>query len=273
MNVLKRIASAIQNIRKPIKVGVPTVASDSELMKDRIAIVTGGSGDIGYAITKKIVGNGGRVIIVGRSEQKLKKVAHELGSNVGYVCGDIATCSTHSKIIAEAEEVFGKVPDVIVNSAGSIADTLFGDMNEDEWDRVMNINIKGLVFFTQTLSNIWIENMIKGRILNVSSASGGKPGWTVYQISKAALNSATVGMASVLARHGIVVNSIAPGPVQSSAINNGSENIHSEYPSGRITTVDEVAQWSVYLLSDFGAQTSGAILALSGGNGIYHLER
>ena len=171
-------------------------------------------------------------------------------------------------------QIYDKI-DILVNSAGVHCKDIFGNVSISEWDNVMNINLKGVYFMTQTVANYMVDNGIKGHILNVSSASCAKPGWTPYEISKSALKSMTCGFAHKLIPYGIVVNSIAPGPVATEMLGRGAgDNLKWEgNPTGRMATAEEIANLAVTMVSDLGDLIVGDTYFISGGSGTICLDK
>ena len=120
-----------------------------------------------------------------------------------------------------------------------------------------------------------IENHIKGHILIVSSASSAKPGWTPYEISKNGVKALTLGFADKLIKHGIVVNSIAPGPVSTPMLgkNDTSDIAWEGNPTGRMSTPAEIANWALFMVSDIGNMVVGDTFYISGGSGTICLDK
>ena len=165
-------------------------------------------------------------------------------------------------------DLFEKEPiDILVNSAGVHGSDKFGCVTEETFDSVMNTNVKALYFLSQTVSNLMIQNDIKGHILNLSSASALKPSWTPYEISKRAVDGITQGMAHKLIQHGIVVNAIAPGPTATSMIREDGNLEWPFNPSGRMSTVEEIANLALYMVSPMGDGIVGDTFYLTGGSG------
>ena len=139
----------------------------------------------------------------------------------------------------------------------------------------MDVNLKSMYFACQEVANYMINNKIKGHILNVSSASSAKPGWTPYEISKNAVRALTLGFADKLVKHGIVVNAIAPGPVSTPMLKNmDKEDISWQgNPTGRMSTPAEIANWVVFMASDMGNMIIGDTFFISGGSGTICIDK
>lgn len=252
---------------------VPIIIKDIEnnLLVGKRAFITGGSSGIGFSIAKKFIASGCEVIIGGSDESKLQKCAEELNCN--FLTADLNDISNLK------EKIFKKlgVVDILVNSAGYHGADQFGEVTSEEWDKVMNINLKGMYFACQFVSEMMINHKIKGHILNVSSASSLKPGWTPYEISKRAVNGLTLGFADKLIQYGIVVNGIAPGPTATPMLGkslDGDLNLAwSANPSGRMSTVEEVANLALFMVSDLGNGIIGDTFFLTGGSGTVCIDK
>jgi 3-oxoacyl-[acyl-carrier protein] reductase len=264
-------AAVIALKRKELRtVPIPHLTDNAGLLEGRCALITGGSGGIGRAIAKVFVGSGARVILAGRTQERLTDVARELGDSASTLVLDLS----HPETFTEALSSLSAYPDILVNSGGALSQMPFGEITIEEYDRVMDANVKGMLFLSQEVSNRWKAEGTRGNILNISSGSQYKPGWTTYQVSKNAVDALTRGMASFLVDHDIVVNAIAPGPVATSMLDMSSGDLTFPYnPKGRVVTPQEVAQWCLYLVSDLGRYAVGSTFALTGGNGFFQWER
>lgn len=254
------VSEKITPVKTPVVYG--------ELLNEKKALIIGGSGGIGSAIAAAFVTNGAQVIVSGTNEEKLKDICNKIGPSCKYIIIDVTNPSSFKDKIHEAHEMFGKI-DVLVNSAGIHCKNTFGNVSVDDWDNVMNINLRGMYFMSQEFSKYMIDNNIKGHILNVGSASCAKPGWTPYEISKWGVKAMTLGMADKLIRYGITVNCIAPGPVATPMLGKSNDdNIKWEgNPSGRMATAEEVANLAVVMVSNIGTLIVGDTYFISGGSG------
>lgn len=271
-----RIAHIVKQFIREVKrkevrtVPVPQLTDTTKLLEGRVALVTGGSGGIGRAIAKAFVNAGAKVVLAARDSRSLADAASDLGPNVTYIVLDLGVPEEFGHLLATLKEF----PDILVNGGGVLSMSPFGDIAVDEYDRVMDTNVRGMLFLSQEISNTWKKAGTRGNILNISSGSQFKPGWTPYQVSKNAVDSLTRGMAYFLVDHDIVVNAIAPGPVATPMLSIESDDItFAGNPSGRALTPDEVAVWSTFLVSDLGRYAVGSTFALTGGNGVFQWER
>lgn len=253
---------------------INTPVIKGNFLEGKVALVIGGSGGIGSAIAKTFIENGCKVIITGTNEEKMSSFINS--NNPDYVKSVLLNTSHISEIksaILKAHELFGPIS-IMVYSAGVHCKDTFGKIKESTWDNVMNVNLKGMYFSCQYFSEYLIENNIKGHILNIGSASSGKPGWTPYEISKCGVKSLTLGFADKLVQKGIVVNSIAPGPVATPMLHMTNDNITWEgNPSGRMCTPEEIANIAVMMVSSMGDMIVGDTYYVSGGSGTICIDR
>lgn len=269
MNLKGKIYNAIP--KKIIPEKIP-VYSDN-LLGNNVVLVIGATGGIGTAISKMCLEHGAYVIMHGTNEHKLKALSKGLGKakNIAF---DLRNFNDYHKFFNKCVGLFGKI-DSIVLSAGIHGHDSFGNVSSHTWDSVMELNLKSPYLLAQEFSNYLIENKRKGHILFVSSASCAKPGWTPYEISKAGVRSMTLGMADKLIKYGIVVNSIAPGPVATQMLGHRPDS-SIEWrgnPAGRMATPEEIANISCIMLSDMGNLIVGDTFFVSGGSGTICIDK
>jgi len=263
----------IERFKPVIKAEVP-VLSSSELLKGRMALITGGSSGIGFSIAKSFLTAGGGVIITGRNKEKLDKALKELG-NEDRVFGFVMDNSTVGLFEESLKEIlvtistkdFKKI-DILVNNAGVNS---FGmpKATELDYDKVMDTNLKGTYFLSQTFASYMVRNGIKGNILNIASASCLRPADSPYILSKWGIRSLTLGMAKSLGKYGITVNGIAPGPTATPMmqISSNSDIALSRLPLGRFILPEEIANMAVVLVSNMGRSIMGDMVMMTGGAG------
>lgn len=253
---------------------VPTPVMKNNLLKGKVALIIGGSGEIGFSIAKAFVESGCKVIICGTNAGKLKECLQSDNSSfMKSVMLNVRDVNSIASAISEAHNAFGQI-DILVYSAGVHGSDAFGAVKESTWDNVMDINLKGMYFSCQFFADYLINNNHKGHILTIGSASSGKPGWTPYEISKCGVKSLTLGFADKLIGKGIVVNSIAPGPVATPMLNMSNDNITwPGNPSGRMCTPEEIANYAVFLVSELGDMVVGDTFYVSGGSGTICIDK
>ncbi len=284
MGLVKKMKSAIRWLylltkeEKMVKVPVPV--NTNELLKGKVALITGGSSGIGLAIGEAFLNSGCKVILAGTSEEKLKDVVEKIqtdkkdGRVVGTVINVLDTAALPSKIRSAAELFEEGRIDILVNSAGVLNKSDYFHMTEEEYDQIMDTNVKGTFFMCQAMADYMIEKKVHGHILNVSSSSALRPAWTPYQISKWAVRGFTLGLADLLLPHGIVVNAIAPGPVATPMQRIGEdENLFLlGQPSKRFAVPSEIANLAVFMVSDMGDLIVGDSFYITGGSGTVSLH-
>lgn len=251
-----------------------------ELLKGKIALITGGSSGIGLAIAEAFIKSGAKVIIAGSSQDKLSNALARLDECVGaglclddVVAGlvlDVRQIDEIPDKIEYAAKLFSENRiDILVNSAGCITKNVFWDIQKDEYEAVMDTNVKGTYFMCQVMGKYMIKNSIKGHILNVTSASALRPAWTPYQMSKWTIKGFTLGLADLLLPYGIVVNAIAPGPTATPMLQkqDGDSIYNNSNPSRRYALPEEIASLAVHLVSGAGDYVVGDTFYITGGGG------
>lgn len=248
----------------------PVIINDVDfghILKDKQAIITGGSSGIGMSIARKMIECGAAVTIVGRNPEKTQKVAKELGCN--FLLIDLT--DTHAMIATVTDFIADKRIDILVNSAGVTDKEGWLEKTPENFDLILNTNLKAAYFMSQTIAKHMLEHQIQGHILNVSSSSSMRPGWGPYQLSKRALNGMTMGFAEKLAKDGITVNGLAPGvtvtPMASKFMD--TDNLAYYNPLRRAETPEEIANLAIFLVSNLGTSIVGDTIMITGGSGMF----
>lgn len=274
-NILRGIAHLVSVFKHKKIVPIITVKESNNLLEDKVALITGGSGGIGSAIARKLIDSGCKVIISGTNEQKLKEKAQELGIESTIVINMNNIGLLYPKI-EEAANIFGRLDFLICSSGVHVKRSGFNMLNvsENEYDYIMDINLKGTYFICQAFANYLIKQKMSGRILLISSSRGAEPAWSPYSLSKYAINALTKGLAQVLIEYDIIVNAIAPGPTATTMqddLINGSIYT-SDNALGRYTTPEEIAECAKLLISDLGNTIIGDTIYMSGGRGVFDIR-
>lgn len=253
---------------------VMQTVGDESLLKGKTALVVGGSGGIGKAVAKAFLKNGANVIIAGTRRAKVDKVVLELGEKCAGIVVNLAEPETFSNVIDEAVAFYGPI-DILVNSAGVHTEDVsmggFLDFSVEEYDRILDINLRGVYFMVQSVAKRMISDKVSnGHILIVSSSAGNEPAWSPYRVSKWGLKGITEGMASALVPHGIVVNAIAPGSTATPllGVEEGDSISAEDNRLGRFAMPEEIAEFAVMLASPMGDMVVGDTLYVSGGRGV-----
>ena len=239
---------------------------------NQIAVVTGAGRGIGRAIALKFAAEGADVVCVSRTAENSEKVAAEvraLGRKAWALAVDVADAAAVNtaaeKILAEAGRV-----DILVNNAGVTRDGLLMRMSDEDWDTVINTNLKGAFHFTRALSRSFIKQR-SGRIINVASIIGliGNAGQCNYAASKAALIGFTKSAAREMASRGITVNAIAPGFIETDMTAALKEEwkveLLKKIPLNVLGQPDDIAHAAVYLAGPGARYVTGQVLTVDGG--------
>jgi len=241
-------------------------------LTNQVAVVTGAGRGIGRAIALKFAAEGADVICVSRTEENSGKAAGEvraLGRKAWAHAVDVsdpkAVATAGEKILADAGRV-----DILVNNAGVTRDGLLMRMSEEDWDTVLDTNLKGAFLFTKAFSRTFIKQR-SGRIINVASIIGliGNAGQCNYAASKAGLIGFTKSAARELASRGITVNALAPGFIETDMTAGVSEQLRGELleriPLNAFGQAEDIANAALFLASGGARYITGQVLAVDGG--------
>ena len=241
-------------------------------LTNKVAIITGASQGIGKGMAETFSKAGAHVVCVSRNKDNLKSVADSLIENGGaasfYTC-DVSSLDAFQNTIKEIVENLGSV-DILVNNAGVCKDKLIMRMSEDDWNKVININLNGAFNGIKAVSQIMIKQRA-GRIINISSIVGliGNPGQANYAASKAGLIGLSKSAAKELAPRGITVNAIAPGYITTDMTDQitgqAKESLITKIPLGRIGSPSDIATSALFLASDEAGYITGQTLTVDGG--------
>ena len=248
---------------------------NTTLLRGRCALITGGTSGIGYSIARAFLQAGAGVIITGRNQERLIKATETLspsGQVSGFVLDNTKVDSyeeAFSQIMSTVQNVGFPCIDILVNNAG-VNYKGMPNATEEEYDMVMDTNLKGAFFLSQMFGKYLVANQIKGNILNIASASSLRPADSAYTLSKWGLRGLTLGLAKALGPNGITVNGIAPGPTATPMMKrNGDTNMALDrIPLGRYIMPEEIANMAVILVSDMGRSVLGDIVYMTGGAGL-----
>lgn len=271
MNKIKRIINKFLP-KKTIKIPITKLVDNSKLLSGKTALITGGSGGIGYAIAEELLNSDCNVIITGTNEKKLKKICDNVkNEKLNYIVLNLNDISSFEQKVSEATKKYGKI-DILINSAGIHSTNPIQDFFEfsvKEYDEIMNINLKGTYFFTREISKYMIKNKIKGHILMISSSTALEPAWSPYRLSKWGVKGLTSGLADRLYPYGIIVNGIAPGSTATKLLGyeKGSNINTKDNPAKRYIMPEEIAAYAKIMVSDLGNMVIGETLYITGGRG------
>ena len=243
------------------------------LLKDKVAIVTGGTRGIGYAIVKKYLANGAKVVLFGSKKESVDKVLASLHEEnpdweVSGMYPKLTDAAEVEKAILDIKEKFGRI-DILVNNAGISQNTPLYNYTAKEFDDIIDLNVKALFYAILPAAKIMKEQG-GGCIINTSStvSINGQAAGVGYPTSKFAVNGMTISLARELGKDNIRVNAVAPGVTKTDMVAALPEQmisaISSTIPLGRVGEPDETADAFLYLASDMASYVTGEILAADG---------
>lgn len=269
----KIIKKILKKLKIKIPVYIPVLFGD--MLANKNILITGGSSGIGYSIALSCLKNGANVVITGRDFLKLEKAKLELektirsSNTIDIFQWDLNNFKSIKENIGKIKNFFqSKKIDILINNAGILKGSNHGSTSIEDFDEVIDINLKSYYFLSQEFANYLVKEKIKGNILNVSSSSGYRPSISPYMISKNSVISLTRGLAKKLIKNDIVVNGIAPGPTTTEMLKLSNNNMNNEVsPSRRYLNPNEVANLAVFLISSCGRMIVGETIFITGGSG------
>lgn len=238
----------------------------------KVAVVTGGGQGMGRAVARRFVEGGAKVVVNDKNGDAAQATADALGSGALAAPGDVTVKADVDAVVRLAVDAFGSIG-ILVNNAGILFSTALADMEEDEWDLVIDVNMKGTYLFTRAVLPV-MKQAGWGRIVNFSSTAGkavSTLGGPHYTAAKAGILGLTRAAAKEFAPYGITVNAVCPGLVNTEMV---QQNVAPErldaylasFPISRICDPSEVAELVAFLASDRAAYITGASLDINGGD-------
>ena len=241
-------------------------------LNDHGAIITGGAQGIGRAIALKLSGEGAHVIIADLNGEAAQKTAEEIENTGGKALALEVNVANHESVVHMVEtsmDVLTRI-DVLINNAGITRDNLLIRLGDDDWDSVLDVNLKGVFYCTRAVAKVMMKQR-RGRIVNISSVVGlmGNPGQANYAASKAGILGLTKTAARELAPRGITVNAVAPGFIETdmtqSLPEKAVEAFITSIPLGRPGLPEDVAGVVAFLVSGDAAYITGQVINVDGG--------
>ncbi len=245
----------------------------SRLLEGKKLLVTGGSRGIGKAIATKAIENGAIVYNLDLGiDPEMDKMESFAKENNTQIYGYTADVSNEEQVVAVCKEILAHAGniDILVNNAGITRDGLMMRMKSEDWDSVMNINLKSAFLMSREISRAMMKQR-SGSIINMSSVVGvqGNPGQTNYCASKAGMIGLTKALAKEIGSRSVRVNAIAPGFISSPMTDKLSEEVQANYkaaiPLGTFGEADDIANAVLYLASDMAKYVTGQVLGVNGG--------
>jgi 3-oxoacyl-[acyl-carrier protein] reductase len=233
------------------------------------ALVTGSTRGIGRAIAEALSGSGARVAVVGRELARAEEAAAAIGGNAKGFAADVSDTAAVTKLVGDVEGAFGSV-DILVNNAGITRDNLVMRLKDEDWDAVMDANLRGAFAAIRAVSRGMMKRRA-GRIVNVASIVGiiGNKGQANYAASKGGLIALTKSVAKELASRNILVNAVAPGFIETemtaAMTPEARTALGQQIPLERLGTVADVASAVAFLVSDHASYITGQVFVVDGG--------
>lgn len=266
MSFLKKIKRRL-GFTTILKADVHVLAPSNKL-KGKKVIITGGSKGLGFAMAKKFVEEGAKVLITGRNNDDLRIASEAIGCQ--YLQFDVTDFNMIDSFMNKADEMLGGI-NVLVNNAGvSLHENSIMNVSVEQFDKQFNTNLKGAYFLSKKFLQIYqLHNRSNGSILFLSSERGQHVDDVPYGLIKASINSLTQGLAKMLIRQNIRINAIAPGITATEMTRKTIENLYApNYSTGRYYLPEEVAEIAAFLISDAAGCLSGQIILCNNGKSI-----
>ena len=244
----------------------------TKALAGRVAVVTGGTRGIGLASARLLAEDGASVVVSGRDAGRLDAAVKELealGVAALGIAADAAKREDCDRLVDAAKERFGRI-DVLVNNAGMTRDQLLVRMKDDDWDQVLDVNLRGVFMMTRAAAKVMMRQK-SGRIINITSTAGamGNAGQVNYSAAKAGVIGLTKAAARELAHWNILVNAVAPGLIDTDMTATvpaeARQALLDQVPLKRIGVAREVAEMVRFLAGDGGAYITGQTIHVNGG--------
>ncbi len=242
-------------------------------LNNKTAIITGGSSGIGAAISLTFANLGANIVMIDWKEEKeaqdIIAKLHQIKAKVLFIKADVSNYAEAQKAIEKSIQVFGKI-DILVNNAGINKDGVVWKMTEEQWDSVINVDLKGSFNYIRAVSPIFKEQN-SGKILNITSINGlrGKFGQANYSAAKAGVIGLTKTVAKELGKYNVNVNAIAPGLIETEMMKNADEIVRKQAMAdvilNRIGQPEDIANTAAFLCCELAKHITGEIIKVDGG--------
>lgn len=245
------------------------------MLQNKIAIITGASRGIGKSIALAFARNGASLVLTCLQDKEalnlVKAEAESLGAHVINIMGDVASNEFCDEVVFQALEAFGTV-DILVNCAGTITRSVTEDMSNEEWHRVINVNLHSALYLCRNILPIMRQKKY-GKIINLTSQMAHTPHPSAspsYEVSKSGVMALTRHLALEYAKFNICVNNIAPGSIDTdlpkSMSKEARQKLKDAIPMQRLGDIDEVADCALFLASDMSSYVTGSTIHINGGS-------
>jgi len=242
------------------------------MLEGKVAAITGASRGIGRDMALMFASRGAKVVVSARNEEALGTLVDEIKASGGEalaVAGDVSVAEDANTLVESAVATFGRL-DILVNNAGVTRDGLLLRMKDEDWDTVIDINLKGAFLCTRAAAKV-MSKQKAGRIINISSVVGemGNAGQANYCASKAGLLGLTKSVARELARRNVTVNAVTPGFIVTEMTDElpekNKQELTAQIPLGRLGQPEDIAHAVLFLASDQAVYITGQVLGVNGG--------
>ncbi len=242
------------------------------MVQDKVALITGASRGIGRSISLALAAQGAKIVAVDVDLQATEDFVSELkaaGTEAVAVQGNVTVTADVEKMVKVAKETFDRI-DILVNNAGITRDALLLRMKDEDWDAVLDVNLKGAFLCTRAVSKLMTKQR-SGRIINIVSVVGqmGNAGQANYCASKAGLMGLTRSNARELAKRNITVNAVAPGFIATAMTDalpeDKRQELAAQIPLARLGSVDDIAHTVLFLASEQAGYITGQVIGVNGG--------
>lgn len=243
------------------------------MLSGRLAVVTGAGSGIGRAVCRVFASEGATVIGADMNEKGMEEtlaMIKDTGDHQSYQC-DVSSSASVNNLLDKIKEKYSSAPQVAVNSAGITRDRTMMKLTEEDFDKVVNVNLKGTWLLNKAVGKAMLTNKVQGSIVNISSLVGktGNIGQTNYAASKAGVIGITKSMAKEMGKFNIRVNAVLPGFIETPMTETVPENLMQMtkllIPLGRLGNPEEIANTCAFLASDKSSYITGATIEVTGG--------
>lgn len=240
-------------------------------LKDKVALITGGAQGIGLAMAKLFSQEGAKLALYDLNEEQINQSIKSIGAENHAIAlaGNVTKRDDCDNAVKKTIEKFGRI-DILVNNAGITKDTLIVRMSDEQWDAVLDVNLKGVFYFCRAAAHPMMKQR-GGRIINIASVVGqfGNPGQVNYAASKGGVIALTKTLAKELGSRNILVNAVAPGFVRTRLTEVLPEEVKKQFmswtPQGRFGEPEEIAKVCLFLASDDASFVTGQVIGVNGG--------